>query len=455
MRTRTGVAILLGVTALFVFVGAAVFLFGGDDRRVGAINTGKSYAVGKYVLQTDGASPQFLGLLNGFQGCRPKGSVAKDPPNANGVFRKNIAGIANESCVLRFTNSMEPAFWALIADMAKGTVAPRSFQILSASFDYKVQAGIRLVDAIPTKFIIPQLDASGKGGPTFQLTLVPDSLLPVGSGVIGASIKGPVSAKKKAATNYVFKLGTLEMKRVNKLGPIEVSLAGSGTQRDVQISDFDVSLALVDAPPVRAWFDDFVIQGNNAPANEQTATLELTDASLKDPLMTFTLKGVGIFDVFDEVREASSDQIGRAIFSLYAEELNLTIAGGFPNQQPPPEPPPGSPPSPPPPPPPPTETTKTTPEEERKLAAPEELSGKVVGDREVEFTWTPVEGAESYVILAAAVEKEEPVYNELAESREPAAIIADLRPGTYLFVVRARAGESESENSRPIEIVIE
>lgn len=457
MRTRSIVAILLGVTALFVFVGAAVFLFGGDDRRVGAINTGKSFAVGKYVLQTEGANPQFLGFLSSYEGCRPKGSVAKDQPDAQGVIKKSIAGVANEACVLRFGPSMNPAFWAMIASMAQGTAPPRDFQILSTSFDYKVLGGVRLVNAVPRRFLIPQFEASSqKQQPTFQLTLVPDSLTPVGTGVIGTLVKGVSGGKQqqRGVSGFVFKLGTLDMKRVNKLGPIEVSLApGAGNQPAIQISDFDVSLSLVDAPAVRTWFDDFVIQGNDAPVNEQTASLELMDATMKNALMTFTLKGVGIFDVYDEVREAGSEQLARAIFSLYAEELQLAIQGGFPPASPQPSPEPGPTP-PPPPPPPPTETTETTPEE-RKLAAPEELTGKISGDREVEFTWTPVEGAESYVILAATVEKEEPVYNELAESREPSAIVADLRPGTYLFVVRARAGESESESSKPIEIVIE
>ncbi len=476
MRTRSIVAILVGVTALFVFVGAAVFLLGGGDRQVGALNLSekgesRSYASGKYILQTDGTSPQFLGNLGSYEGCRPKGAVAK-AADAQGVIRKNVTGTANVACILHFGTSMEPAFWSLIADMAKGVASPRNFQLLSASFDNKVVSGIRIVDAVPVSFVVPQFDSATKDLIQFSLVLAPDSLEPLGSPVGaanagGGGAKGTGKGAKALLSNFKFTLGTLPMTRVNKVGPFEVSLPqGGGSNAEVHISDFDVSMSSSDTPQVRNWFTDFVIQGNNGAAAEKTATLELLDASgsKSGALMTFTFTGVGIFDLYDSAAEASKDTIKRSIFSLYAEELNLTIAGGFPNStqpapQPGPQPEPQPEPSPEPPPP--TETENEPPPEEGKtLAAPEEIKGSISGDREVELAWTSVEGAESYVILAAVdykgeESKEGPQYNELAETKDSTIVIADLGPGTYLFVVRARAGESESENSKPFEIVVE
>jgi hypothetical protein len=330
-----------------------------------------------------------------------------------------------------------------------------------------------MVDAVPVSFVVPQFDSASKDSIQFELILAPDSLAPLGSAVVGTNAggggaKGSSKATKATLSSFRFTLGTLPMTRVNKVGPFEVALPqGGGSKPEVHISDFDVSISSSDAPQVRTWFTDFVIQGNNAAANEKTATLELVDAagSKSGALVTFTFTGVGIFDLYDSAAEASKESIKRSIFSLYAEELNLTIAGGFPKStqptpQPGPQPEPQPEPSPEPPPP--TETEKEpAPEEGKELAAPEEIKGSISGDREVELAWTAVEGAESYVILAAVdsregeESKEGAEYNELAETKETSIVIADLSPGRYLFVVRARAGESESENSRPFEIVIE
>jgi len=468
----------LAVGGPLVLGGIAILAGGGDDlRQIGAINVGRTYAAGHFLLTTDGANSQTLGYLKSYEGCRAKGGVAHDAPNANGVIRKNISGLSTEACVLRFSPNMEPAFWSMVADMVNGTGSPRDLRLRSGSFDQNVLRDLRLTNAVPSKFVIPQFDASSKDSVTFELTLQTDSIVPLAipaGAKLPSKTGGAKSSPNAGLANYRFEVappGTtnqITTTRVNKVGPIEVRRpANGGKGPDVQISDLDVAMSASDGAAVHGWFNDFVVQGNNNASNEATASLVLQNHSRTTELMRFDFSGVGIFDVSDQT--PVNDSIARTLFSLYAEQMTLAIPGGFGQATPPPAstPPPSETSTEamttktPPPPPPPAETTReepteTTPEEERfRIAAPGKVSGVIVGDREVQLTWSPVEGAEGYVILASTEPKDPESYFEVAESKETEIIVADLRPGTYFFVVRARAGESQSVNSEPAEVVVD
>lgn len=342
--------------------------------------------------------------------------------------------------------------------MLKGAADPQDYTLTTASFDNKVISGVQLLNAVPTKFVIPQFDASeSKDNVTFELWLQPASLTPLPAGETGKSIGGSSSGKSvKTAllSNFGVELDSLPTARVDKIGPIEVRWT-PGKPPKTDLGDVALSMSTLDSPAVYSWFEDFVVNGNNSPNAEKTATLKLLSQSLTKVLATFTLSGVGIIDIFDAA-SGSGDKVNRTIFSVYAEELSLGT-GLAPPPAPSPSPSPSPTPAPTPPPPPPAETTETAPAEETKLAAPAEIKGSASGRSEVELAWNAVDGAESYVILAALStrEDERPDFNEITESKETSILIGDLRPGTYLFVVRARAGEAESANSPTVEIVVE
>jgi hypothetical protein len=442
--------VALAVLAPLVLGGIAVVAGGGDDsRRVGAIK--QAFVGGKYVLQGPSGSAV---PLKSYEGCRRKADVSRAPDTA-GVVRKEIAGVLEEPCVVRFGLEGSEGLWQVVDGMLKGTAAPQNYILAAADFNYKVTGGVQLLNARPTKFVIPQFDAEkGKESVTFELWLQPTSLTPLPATQIGNSIGGNVQAKaSKAASlgNFGVELGSLPTTRVNKFGPIEVRRT-PGKLPEIDVGDVALSMSTIDSPAVHAWFEDFVIKGNNSPGAEKTASLQLLAPNLKDVLATFVLSGVGIIDVFD-VPSSGGDKVKRTVFSVYAEELSLASGLVAPSPAPSPTPTP----TPPPPPPPPSETTEPAPPAETKLAAPAEIKGSASGRSAVELAWNAVDGADSYIILAALStrEDERPAFNEVTESTETSILIGDLRPGTYLFVVRARAGETESPNSPAVEIVVE
>jgi hypothetical protein len=463
MRTRSIVVVLLGVTALFVFIGAAVFLFGGDDRRVGALaKDSRSFAAGHFAFYMDTPSgQQQLGFLKSFSGCGISADVAGVGPDAGGVIRKHVAGIAYEPCVLQFgVTGMDTALYNWIGSALERNATSKGFWLVSTSYDYKPLSGSHLVDAAIEKVTFPAVDASAKEAGYITLTLRPDSITEFatccGSFTPGILKSGPTKQKQWSGSSFRFTLGKIaDTKKVSKIESWTFTQEGSGAKgspAELHLANLEVTTAKSSNAPWRQWFEDFVIQGINDDASETTASIEFLSPNLQDVLATLSFKGVGIVG-FESGGESSKDTIARETYTLYVEEASFAGSGGT-TPAPAPAPQPQSSTgtttgAEPPPPPPPEEPAP----EERKLAAPEELKG-TPGREEVELAWTPVEGAESYVILASSSTKE-PEFNELAESKETSIVIADLRPGTYLFVVRARAGDAESEDSRPIEIVIE
>ena len=69
----------------------------------------------------------------------------------------------------------------------------------------------------------------------------------------------------------------------------------------------------------RNWHEDFVIGGNNGPAQEKSGTLELLTPNMASALMTLTFAGLGIHRL-QPVPAASEAISPRVRASLYCEK---------------------------------------------------------------------------------------------------------------------------------------
>lgn len=456
MSRRSLVALVVGllVAGPLVLAGVAVWM-GGDDglRRAGALK--QSYAAGKFALYSDAGAGAYLGPVQSFTGCRPHGNVADAAPGADQVIRKHVSAVAYDSCVVRVgLTAMDQTLYDWIGQALAHNASTKNLWLISSDFSGQVESGLHLLNARLDKVAFPQLDAGAKEPAYLTLTLNPSSLVefdPCCGSFTPPAATTPAKASKQAQTsNFRFTINgsTLPTTRINKIGAFTFRQETVGAATTLHLGDLELQMAKVDAPAWRQWFNDFVIQGNNAAANEKTATLEILSANQTDVVASFGFSGVGIFAHPGDA-ESNSEKGARENFSLYVEEATFTLG----TAPPPPPPPPATTPtktSPPPtetkPPPPPAETEPTETVPERKaLAAPESLKASPGRDGEVQLAWTAVEAAESYLVLATTKQGGE--YAELARSEQPELVIGDLKPGvTYYFVVRAVTGDGESES---------
>jgi hypothetical protein len=100
-----------------------------------------------------------------------------------------------------------------------------------------------------------------------------------------------------------------------------------------------LAVSQADVAAWRAWFDDFVVKGNNGSAKEKKGALTLLGPDMKTSLMVFNLYNIGIARLADAPREASSEKIQRFEAELYFERIELAGPGNEVQTTPPQNPP--------------------------------------------------------------------------------------------------------------------
>jgi hypothetical protein len=91
----------------------------------------------------------------------------------------------------------------------------------------------------------------------------------------------------------------------------------------LDVSDLVISMPESAVAPLTAWFDDFVINGNNGAAQERTATLTFVDPSLKTDLFGLEFDGVGIFRISHDRGGNDAAVVARVTVEMYCETVKL------------------------------------------------------------------------------------------------------------------------------------
>jgi hypothetical protein len=443
--------------------------FSGGDRRVGAISDDRR-VTGNLAIQMNG---QAWGGVQSLDGCRPKGTVVATQTSQGGV-EKHLAALTNETCVvsIRLTNQTGILQW--IKAMLDGAPQRRNLMISQGNPSTgKKLMEVEVQDALLTQVKFPALNAGSTQTPDAELTFMPEQVeRTTYSGTSGApSMPNVPSIKQFNAAGFSFTLPSVpNSHRTNSVDSVVV------TQKTTQHSEETFGYAteaagletgdlVITLPPQYStefgdWFEDFVIDGDNGPNREKTATLTFKD-STASTLFTLEFDGVGVFDTWDvdSAGETHTSLMKRA-YAMYVEGVTLILPGapagggttttgttattttattttattttattttGTTT----------------------TGTTTTTPAEPA-LAAPAGLTAKLSSSSDAQLSWDPVKGAEGYIVLMSP--KSGGDYEELLRTKEPTAAIAKLEGGPpYYFVVRAFAAEEESENSEEAE----
>jgi hypothetical protein len=88
-----------------------------------------------------------------------------------------------------------------------------------------------------------------------------------------------------------------------------------------------VTSSALDLGPWQAFFDDFVLDGNNGQTDELGGKLDIMAPDLKTVLATLEFFHLGIFRLAPEEVEPSSSNIQRFRADLYCEGNRLFVGG--------------------------------------------------------------------------------------------------------------------------------
>jgi len=143
-------------------------------------------------------------------------------------------------------------------------------------------------------------------------------------------------------SNFRIDIDGIPTTRVARIEPITIRmpLAGSpaaaagihpekGPAGTLELPMLHLSVSRADAAAWRAWFEQFVVGGNNGQANEKNGSITLLAPDMKEALLVFNLYNIGIARLSEGPREANSEQIARLQAELYFERIELAGAGSI------------------------------------------------------------------------------------------------------------------------------
>ena len=91
----------------------------------------------------------------------------------------------------------------------------------------------------------------------------------------------------------------------------------------LEFPNLEVSFSTADLASWKAWFDDFVVRGNNSDAVEKSGTLAYLEPSLVKDLLRIELDHIGIFRL--EPEPVGLDSIRRHKAELYVETMKVVL----------------------------------------------------------------------------------------------------------------------------------
>jgi phage tail-like protein len=287
---------------------------------------------GNFGLNLDGKP---CGFLKSVSGGAVSAEVITEQIGVDHVTHKHIGSPKYEDFSLEFGFSMPEAVYQWIADSWTAKHVRKNGSIVA--YDYKLEAKSEreFFNALITETVIPALDGSSKEAAYLTLQFAPEYTRSKKASGKGTA-QPKINSKPFLPSNFKLEIDGLDTTKVNRIDSFAVkqTLAHDdvGDARDyvkepgkLEFPNLRISLSQVSADPWFAWFDDFVIKGNNGDGKEKNGTITFLNPSRSAPLGTVKLFNLGIFRISEDAATASSETIHRVIAELYCERMELHI----------------------------------------------------------------------------------------------------------------------------------
>jgi hypothetical protein len=291
----------------------------------------RSVAGSRFFLALDGVESGFLKSVAG-------GAITADvvAERGRGFYdEKRLGGLRYEPLTLRLDLSLAHAFYDWIAETWTGKAQRHDASIVAVSPQLKAISERKFSRALLTETTIPAADAASKEPAFLAAKLVPEEVRTAKGS--GATVKAPASKPKAfVPSNFKLEIDKLDCSRVSRIdsftvkqtaaaqAPGEVRLSRREPSR-VEFPNLRISLAESSGQTWNAWFDDFVVKGNNDSSNERNGALSFLTPDRKSTLVAIKLFNLGIFRLAAEPQAAGAEQIARLQADLYCERMELKV----------------------------------------------------------------------------------------------------------------------------------
>ena len=283
----------------------------------------------KFALELEGAS---MGLVKSVGGGGLFAEVITDTLGPDSVSRKHLEPGRYEDFTAEIGLGLADEMYAWIAKSWTSTVERKNGSFIVVDNKLRSQSRRDFSDALISETTIPRMDAASKEPAWLTLKITPEAIR-------SKKLSGKVTAttgkeKQFQSSNFRLEIPGLDCMRVNQIESFtvkrQVLLRGShGTggslvdQSRLEFPNLKISLAEAGAEDWIDWARDFIIEGNNASANEKNGTLVLLSPNLRTELARISFFNLGICRLTPEM--AGTEAIGRLRAELYCERMEFSV----------------------------------------------------------------------------------------------------------------------------------
>ncbi len=297
----------------------------------------RTYVGGRFSLDIMGAN---AGFLKSFSGGGAVADIVQANAPREATTAKQVVNTGYSDIQFQIGVDLGKPAASWIMDSFNNTSPvglDREGAILVLDMDGKARRRVDFTEGYITELKFPDLDAQQREVGFLSVTISP--------GTVDLNLKGnnkivePVSTKQKQwlTSNFRFRLGDLPCGRVTKIENVKITRQLAEVQvgegREVQVStlrpeysNLTLTINAIDLEPWALWYQNFLVEGQNADADELDGSIELLDRDLKKVLGTIELKGVGMkaFHPFPS-EDSASESVKRFKVELYVEEMALNL----------------------------------------------------------------------------------------------------------------------------------
>ncbi len=291
----------------------------------------RSFAAGRFALEIDGVVCGFLHSVAG-------GAIAADivtVPGQGPFDDKRLGRVRYEELELQLDLSLGKLVYDWIAASWKENYSRRDGSIVAADVSGKAASEREFFRGLVTEVTVPVLEAGSKDRAYLTVKIAPEyTRFKKGS---GKTVKTTAGRQKEwLPSNFKLEIDGLDSTRVSKIDAFTVKQSlvrdDVGEKRDavrelgkLEFPNLRVTLAASGADTWTAWFDDFLVKGNNDPTKERTGKLTFLSADRQTPLGEVSLFDLGIFRLEPTPQQAGVESVASLVADLYCERMELAV----------------------------------------------------------------------------------------------------------------------------------
>jgi hypothetical protein len=289
--------------------------------RAGSIGGGN-------ILYIDGA---VCGGLRAVEGGAAFADVIEEP-SVRGLVKKHVSKPRWEDLELQVDLSLSDRVYNWIAASWKGEVKPRDLAVTTVDAERNAVRRREFYRAFITGTTVPALDGASKDAGYLTLKLAFESARTLPGGGTVPPPPQPVR-KQWVLENFRLELPGLDCTKVSKIDSFTVKQTVTTAKGDMpglgllSFPNLTVTLLEQGGETWQSWFDNFVLEGNNADGQEKTGKLTVLSPDLTKALARFDLFNVGIFRLAPEPQRAGGYPLPpRLVAGLYCERMDFSVA---------------------------------------------------------------------------------------------------------------------------------